>query len=309
MKRFLCASVALAVMLASMFCVRAQNNIECELLSTDIGTVIDGAAIKSYNINDHMFIVAEDLRGYGFDVEYDDGERKLAITQTPYASRTLLGADEVNIKKSDCYTENMAMDILDTDIIVTVEGVCSEAYVINGEMIIPVRALNKCAYVTYDELRRLVEVKAVRYWLDRRYEIGEPSVSKNMLEYEAETYSKVYSYGGSKSGQVNRYEHEVVNVEEVNVTDNGIKYYWGNPPVEWSPGDRYEFKNCFYLENCTITDSFGILRYDTNAMSGFCWSIIAPERYIKTENQYQIITYDSGRDFLYGYIVAESREY
>ena len=110
------------------------------VLSTDIGTVIDGAACKTYNVDGRTFVVAEDLRGYGFDVEWNESARLLTITQNPYAHRTLLTADEVNIKKEDCPVGNPVMDILATDITVTVAGEAVESYNIDGRMVIPVRA-------------------------------------------------------------------------------------------------------------------------------------------------------------------------
>ena len=36
---------------------------------TEIRAFIDGYEIPSYNISDRLCVVAEDLRGYGFDVE------------------------------------------------------------------------------------------------------------------------------------------------------------------------------------------------------------------------------------------------
>ena len=62
------------------------------VLSTDIGTVIDGAACKTYNVDGRTFVVAEDLQGYGFDVDWNENERVLSITQNPYSISHIIAA-------------------------------------------------------------------------------------------------------------------------------------------------------------------------------------------------------------------------
>ena len=125
MKKSIVTILALAAMTLPL---TAQAKTIGTVLSTDIGTVIDGAACKTYNVDRRTFVVAEDLQGYGFDIDYNDSARILTVTQNPYSHRTLLTADEVNIEKKNCPVGNRVMDILSSDITVTVEGETVEGY-------------------------------------------------------------------------------------------------------------------------------------------------------------------------------------
>ena len=69
--------------------------------STDIGALIDGSPIESYNINDSTYIKAEDLRGYGFDVIWDESERTLSLHVKTDSYRMILPESAINVKKSD----------------------------------------------------------------------------------------------------------------------------------------------------------------------------------------------------------------
>ncbi len=58
----------------------AEGNIEGYIYSTDILTFVNGKPIDGYNIGGRTVIIAEDLDGYGFNVEYNDATRTLKIT-------------------------------------------------------------------------------------------------------------------------------------------------------------------------------------------------------------------------------------
>lgn len=48
---------------------------------TDIVTLLNGSPIESYNIGGRTFIVAEEMRNFGYDVTYDEESRTLTITK------------------------------------------------------------------------------------------------------------------------------------------------------------------------------------------------------------------------------------
>lgn len=56
-KIFIFTAMTICVMTAA-----AQAKTIGTVLSTDIGTVVDGAACKTYNVDGSTFVVAEDLR-------------------------------------------------------------------------------------------------------------------------------------------------------------------------------------------------------------------------------------------------------
>ena len=63
---------------------------------TNIRAFIDGVEIPSYNISDRLGIVAEDLRGYGFDVEWRADTKTLHVTKNGYGVTSPVAASGGN---------------------------------------------------------------------------------------------------------------------------------------------------------------------------------------------------------------------
>lgn len=138
--------------------------------TTDIGAVIDGSPIKSYNISDSTYIKAEDLRGYGFDVVWDADARTLSITPDDSAERTILPEADINIKKSDIPVYHKLYDVYSTDIKTYINGEEINACNIDGETLVKFRDLEKTAYVSYDDEKRLASIDVIRYRLDKAFD-------------------------------------------------------------------------------------------------------------------------------------------
>lgn len=51
-----------------------------EVYASDIKTYLNGSFIESYNIGGQTVIICEDMRGYGYDVAWNEAERSLYIT-------------------------------------------------------------------------------------------------------------------------------------------------------------------------------------------------------------------------------------
>ncbi len=93
--------------------VFAADKPDGHIYSTDILTFVNGSPINGYNIGGKTVIIAEDLAGYGFDVEYDDTIRTLRIKsyfnrgygEKPEVQRGKVGEIVGNIYKTDikCY--------------------------------------------------------------------------------------------------------------------------------------------------------------------------------------------------------------
>ncbi len=73
----------LLVMLAAL-CVpaaAASPKVIDRALPTNITAQIDGHPLRSYNVGNHIAVVAEDLRDYGFEVDWDETAWSLRITR------------------------------------------------------------------------------------------------------------------------------------------------------------------------------------------------------------------------------------
>ena len=125
-------------------------------LRTDITAMINNHAIPSYNVNGYTYIVAEDLKDYGFSVYYDNATRMLAINRdnsktevTKYYEKPFVPQNEAGIVEHD---------ILSTDIVTYLDNNYVESYNINGQTIIRFDELKRYADVTYDNDKRLIWV-------------------------------------------------------------------------------------------------------------------------------------------------------
>ncbi|MBQ8836265.1 MAG: hypothetical protein IJ002_01995 [Clostridia bacterium] len=114
------------------------------VLATDIRAFIDGYEIPSYNISDRLGIVAEDLRGYGFDVAWDGEARTLSITQNPWGITSPVDMSTVDTKK------NTSLPVYETDIVTYVNGEQVDSFNIGGYTIIYLRELARFGTCMYD---------------------------------------------------------------------------------------------------------------------------------------------------------------
>ncbi|MBQ6530078.1 MAG: hypothetical protein IJI39_04035, partial [Clostridia bacterium] len=254
------------IIISSVVCpANALARVTGTALSTNIGTVIDGAACKTYNVDGRTFVIAEDLRGYGFDVDWNENTRNLSITQNPYAHRTLLSEEETNIKKENCPVGNPLMDILSSDVTVTVAGEAVEGYNIDGQMVIPVRALESYAYIEFDEENRLVKIKGLKHYLDERYAAGNPNVTREVKEYTQAVNDEQRTLGGGL------YSLETYNVDVTETattdTENGRLYaYFGNPLTTFSPTSLNHFEKCYDREIYSVTGANGEWLYEADVL-------------------------------------------
>ncbi len=268
------------------------------VLSTDIGTVIDGAACRTYNVDGRTFVVAEELRSYGFDVYWNEFDKILSVTQAPYARRELLPAEQVNIRKEECSVGEPVMDILATDISVTVTGAAVESYNIDGRMVIPVRALEPYAYIEYSDEARLVTIRGLQHYLDERAALGDPDLRHEVKEYIQPVHSWHKNLGGGLVSE-NKYDAEVKETE-MEYTGNGRIYsYFGNPLTAFYPTGADHMEECCDREIYSITGADGEWIYEADLLprndTGF--------RYIITDAHNQMIS--KMNEMLYGYMVEK----
>ena len=159
MKRFLYLTVSAALLCILSVSAAAVpiGTVVNHTLFTDIVAEVDGHPLRSYNVDNHMVIVAEDLRAYGFHVIWHGEERWLEVV------RPVVNGEPLTPDSYPDYTPQVlsgkigtpAHSILATDIVTTVAGDRISSWNINGETVIPFRELERYGAVLYDnETRR-----------------------------------------------------------------------------------------------------------------------------------------------------------
>lgn len=128
MKKIIFAAAAASMLIASSACADAENvgDVIGEIYSTDILATVDNVPIPSYNIGGRTVIVLEDLRSYGFIVDWNAENKTLRVTTdympenpgTGYVTRGQVG--------------QIVGNVLYTDIITYVNGIKINAYNIGG---------------------------------------------------------------------------------------------------------------------------------------------------------------------------------
>lgn len=127
--------------------------------NTDIVAYINNYAIPSYAVNGQSVIVAEDLRNFGFYVNWNDEERSLTISKK-------LGSQvsEMTVNKFE-KSGSKFTDILETDISVYAYAKGNPtkltSYALNGYTMIPVEELNMFGSVEWVENER-----SLKLWVD-----------------------------------------------------------------------------------------------------------------------------------------------
>ena len=130
-------------------------------LYTDITAQINGHPLRSYNVNGSTAVVAEDLRGYGFQVLWDAEDRTLSVERAADST----GCPALPASWPD-YTPpaltqpvgTRAQPILSTDIDTYVAGQYVRSCNIGGETLIWFSDLAPYGAVSFDEDSRTAEL-------------------------------------------------------------------------------------------------------------------------------------------------------
>ena len=117
---------------------------------TDIVAMINGYQLESYNVNGLTYIVAEDLRYYGFDVYFDDTTRTLSVNRNYNLSTIDPQRTNPNFWNAANATKT---NILYTDIVTYVNNEYVASSNINGKTIINFNELARFGEVSYKKDR------------------------------------------------------------------------------------------------------------------------------------------------------------
>jgi len=132
--------------------------------STDIVTTLNGYEISSVNIGGETLISAEDMRYYGFDVDWDERARALMIRNNPGAEVT--GTD---VKKFDGSVGQVLGNYYETDIVTFFDGLENYvSYNLGGRTYIHAEKMREYGYdVVWHPDERILEIntpKAIEGW-------------------------------------------------------------------------------------------------------------------------------------------------
>ncbi len=139
MKKFFYALLTFALVLASSLSVSAAvGDTAGEVLYTDIAAYVNHYPIPSYAYDGGTVVVVEDLRNYGFDVEWNADAKSLNIVPASDAA-AISGQD--NIFRHSLLSGQYFTDALYTDINVYLNGQWVPSAAINGYTIVKLEDL------------------------------------------------------------------------------------------------------------------------------------------------------------------------
>ena len=147
--------VLISVSVCSGVLAANVGDIVNQAVYTDIIARINNYDIASYNINGYTAVVAEDLRNYGFDVQWNDSERSLYITRANTSDVTSI-YEASKVPASQCGKK--AYDVLYTDIKTYINGNCVNSYNIGGKTIIYIDDLKAFGAIKWDEKARVISL-------------------------------------------------------------------------------------------------------------------------------------------------------
>ena len=159
-KRIPAAILALALALTMVLPTAAAQPVTYTL-TTDIEARINGHPLRSYNIDGYTAVVAEDLRGYGFQVAWNSVARTLTVERSGIPG----GGPLTPVTWPEYVKEPLtkpigspAEAILPTDIRTYVAGQLVESYSIDGVTLIRIDDLAPYGTVVWDSAARTISL-------------------------------------------------------------------------------------------------------------------------------------------------------
>ena len=82
-KTLLALSVGIVVLLLCTLSILAADTVVGKVYASDIQAYLNDYPIPIYNVNGNAVVMAADLRSYGFQVVYNDAQRRSEVTLNP----------------------------------------------------------------------------------------------------------------------------------------------------------------------------------------------------------------------------------
>ena len=152
--------VFVMIMVLSLFSVPTEaarlGDIMGYAQPTDIVATINGYQIKSFNVNGYTYIISEDLRYYGFNVNYYWDQRAITIYRDYSATSPRLSSAGRELVNPLSMGETRPL--LYTDIVTYVNDNLVTSYNIDGQTIIRFDELSRFGTVSYDNNKREISL-------------------------------------------------------------------------------------------------------------------------------------------------------
>lgn len=209
MKKFVALVLSAGVIFGSVNMAYAQKM----AVKSDIKAYIDYTPIKSYNVEGYTYVIAEELRNYGFDVVWSNEERSLRIIRQELT--TPIYTKELAEGYPD--TQGSFYRIYDTDIKTYLNGDVVNSYNIGGRTVVQIDELTKCGSFEWNADDRRVDIRVFETELRNLYEAAE---GKTEIIFSREPEEKY-------TGQVNEkgMPHGIGYMELLNVSASaGVGY-------------------------------------------------------------------------------------
>ena len=189
LKRTICAGAVIAMAAAPAYA--KVGDIVSTIYTTDILTQVNGADIASFSIEGQTLIAMEDLKDYGFTVDYNDSARTLYVNRGGEMKKNMPSILRGRVGDTAGYT-------YETDIKVVFNGRPVDAYAIYGRMAVIVEELGTAAYgmtCSYDNDKRLLSLNDTV----KPSPQPEPSSSPEPAEESSPTPEPSAASGGSSA--------------------------------------------------------------------------------------------------------------
>ena len=128
---------------------------ENEVRTTDICAYINNFPISTYNLNNQNAVYASSLRNYGFDVSWNEAERRVDITLSKNDIEGSFGILRDHISSAG----SVISSATDTDIVTYVNGEKVESFNIDGKTVIYLKELKRFGEIVWDASQRAAKVE------------------------------------------------------------------------------------------------------------------------------------------------------
>lgn len=192
MKKTISLALICGAMLFNLSPVFAQKL----AVKSDIKAYVDYTPIRSYNIDGYTYIIAEELRSYGFDVIWNNDDRTLRIYRkeltAPIYTKELFDADSDPVSSSYI--------IYPTDIKTYLSGTEVNSFNIGGQTVIQIDELSNCGNFEWNAENREVTVEIYEAELQKLYEQAENKQEIKRTEWPPLTYIGQVNEKGEPDG-------------------------------------------------------------------------------------------------------------
>lgn len=160
MKKFVLFSTLILSLILSSFTAYGAAPI-ANAVTTDIVASIDGAPIPCYNLFGKVCIFAEDLEDYGFDVSYDNNEKKLYINRYQEINKPITAT---YVPPQNRPIGRLAYKVYPSNLVTTVDGNKMSSFRADGKTLIYFKALEPYGDVVWNAQNRTVSFSSVPLW-------------------------------------------------------------------------------------------------------------------------------------------------